>query len=431
MQQGEGSGDGVSTTAAAAQDADVLVLGAGVIGLACALALLREGRSVTVLEQGEAGCGSSHGNCGTITPSHAAPLAAPGTIAKALRWMARADAPLYVKPRWDPALLAWFARFALRCNHRDWLATMRTKAALLSRSRAALQELVANEGIDCAFASSGLWYVFREEAALEAMLEETAALADLGVRSEQVDGAAVRAAEPALNDRVIGAIAFPDDASLRPDALVAGLARRVRELGGRIETGAQVQALEAGRDGVRCITSRGRYRGSHAVLAAGVWSSALARQLRVRLPVQPGKGYSITYARPALAPQRPLVLEERSVCVTAWPDGFRLGSTMEFSGYDNSLNHVRLDALERGAAEYLREPHGGARLEEWYGWRPMTYDDLPVIGAHPRAPRVVFATGHGMLGVSLSAITAELVADLLVQRAPAFDPAPLSPQRFG
>ena len=410
---------------------DVLVIGAGVVGLSCALALLKEGRSVLVLDKGEVGCGSSHGNCGTITPSHAAPLAAPGTVAKALRWMARSDAPLYVKPRWDPALMGWFMRFALRCNHRDWLATTRVKADLLVRSRNLLQDMVAEEGIACDFASGGLWYVFRTQQALDAMHAENAALAEFGIRSEVIEGATARAAEPALNDSVLAAIQYPDDASLRPDTLVAGLARRVRELGGRIETGTAVQAIDARSDGVACSTTSGVRTAAHVVLACGAWSPELSRRLGVRLPVQPGKGYSITYDRPALAPKRPLVLEERSVCVSAWPEGFRLGSTMEFSGYDTSLNRVRLDALERGAAEYLREPHGAIRREEWYGWRPMTYDDLPIIGAHPRAPRVVFATGHGMLGVSLSAITGRLVADLVSGRAPEVDPAPLSPQRFG
>ena len=410
---------------------DVLVLGAGVIGLACALMLLRAGRSVRVLERGSAGCGSSHGNCGTITPSHAAPLAAPGTVLKALRWMLRADAPLYVRPRIDPALWAWLGRFALRCNRRDWLRGTEAKAGLLLRGRAALQSLVSDEGIDCAFVESGLWYVFRDAAGLARMHADDRELERLGIRTELLDAAAARAAEPALRDDIAGAICYPGDAMLRPDTLVAGLARRVREAGGEILEHAPVDAIEHGSTHVRVRSGSRRWQAPQAVLAGGAWSPALARQLGIRLPIQPGKGYSITYARPALAPRRPLVLKERSVCVTAWPDGFRLGSTMEFSGYDTRLNRLRLDALERGAAEYLCEPHGGARLEEWYGWRPMTWDDLPVIGAHPRAPRLLFATGHGMLGVSLSAITGELVAALATGQAPELDLAPFAPARFG
>ena len=166
------------------------------------------------------------------------------------------------------------------------------------------------------------------------------------------------------------------------------------------------------------------------VLALGAWSPRLARQLDLRLPVQPGKGYSITYTRPSLCPVMPLVLRERSVCVTAWPSGYRLGSTMEFSGYDTTLNRTRLDALRRGAAEYLREPEGPAVVEEWYGWRPMTYDDLPLIGPAPGWRNLTLATGHGMLGVSMSAATGLLVSDLLGGRAPSLDPTPYRPDRL-
>src|SRR5690606_20890821 len=256
------------------------------------------------------------------------------------RWMLRADAPLYVPPRWDPALWLWFAAFARRCNMRDWEHGTRVKADLLLRSRDALQQLVVEEGLQCAFASSGLWHVFRDAAALDAMQAECALLERFGVHSEVLGGTAARAAEPALAEAVVGAIHFPGDASLRPNQLVAELARRVRELGGRIEAHTRVDAIVASADGVRCATRSGARAAPHAVLACGAWSPRLARSLGLRLPVQPGKGYSITYQRPSPAPRRPLVLEEASVCVTTWPDGLRLGSTMEFSGYDSRLNRV-------------------------------------------------------------------------------------------
>lgn len=166
------------------------------------------------------------------------------------------------------------------------------------------------------------------------------------------------------------------------------------------------------------------------VLALGAWSPLLARQLGLKIPIQPGKGYSITYSRPSLAPVTPMVLKERSVCVTSWASGYRLGSTMEFAGYDASLNRVRLDALVRGAAEYLHEPTGPTVHEEWYGWRPMTPDDLPILGRVPTLSNLAMATGHGMLGVSLSAITGVLIADLLAGRASSLDLAPYAPTRF-
>jgi D-amino-acid dehydrogenase len=125
-----------------------------------------------------------------------------------------------------------------------------------------------------------------------------------------------------------------------------------------------------------------------------------------------------------------MVLRERSVCVTAWGDGYRLGSTMEFSGYDDRLDPRRLAALERGAREYLREPVGPEVRERWYGWRPMSYDDIPIIGRVPGHRRLWLATGHGMMGVGMSAGSGQLLADLVTGAAPAVDPAPYSPLRF-
>ena len=412
---------------------DVLVIGAGVIGLSCALELLKAGRGVVVLDAGDVGRGSSHGNCGTITPSHAPPLAAPGMVGKALRWMTQPDAPLYIKPRFDPALAYWLLRFAKRCNARDYSASGRAKAALLKTSRKLLESTIREEGLDCEFVASGLTYVYRDEAQFHAAAEASAGLREFGVRAEAIDAARLQREEPALRDGVVGGVLYPDDAVLRPNCFVAELARRVRERGGLIvdHCAANGFTLDGGSRMATVHTEQGDRNADHIVLACGAWSPRLMRELGLRLPIQPGKGYSITYSRPATVPTRPLVLRERSVCVTAWDSGYRLGSTMEFSGYDTTLNRVRLDALSRGAAEYLHDPVGAEVREEWYGWRPMTWDDLPILGRAARIENLWLATGHGMLGVSMSSATGRLIADLVCGRAPSIDPTPYSPSRFG
>ena len=414
---------------------DVLIVGGGVIGLACGLALQEAGRQVRVLETGTAGCGSSHGNCGTITPSHAMPLAAPGTVGRALRWVLSPDAPLYIKPRFDPALTAWLLRFAARCNRSDWLQAAAGKTAILEASRQALPEWIARHRLDCEFTASGTDHVFRSTQAMAEFDEDLRALAEFGIASERIDGTDYQRQEPALLDGVVGAVRFPGDASLRPERYVAELARALHEAGGDIVEHCEVHAITADGDAMRVDSAQGEYRARDVLLAAGAWSPQLAGVLSptlapLRKAMQPGKGYSITYARPALAPRHPLVLHERSVCVTSWESSFRLGSTMEFSGYDATLNRRRLDALERGAREYLCESVGPSKREEWFGWRPMTFDDLPIIGRAPGHQHLWLATGHGMLGVSMSIATAQLVADLIIGRAPAIDPAPYRVERF-
>lgn len=416
------------------KDPDVLIVGGGVVGLACGLALQEAGRQVRVLDAGAVGRGSSHGNCGTLTPSHALPLAVPGTVRRALRWMLTPDAPLYVAPRLDPQLWRWLLRFAGNCNARAAMAAAQARLALLQASREAFPGWLDEHAIDCEFEERGVDHVFRDERALAAFLPECEALATLGIAHETIAGDAYQREEPALLDGVAGVVRFPGDASLRPDRYVAGLARALVAAGGEIVEQCAVQGVARDGQRMQVATERGVQSTRDVLVATGAWTPRLALSpalAPLRAAMQPGKGYSITYDRPVLAPRRPLVLHERSVCVTTWGSGYRLGSTMEFSGHDTTLNRRRLGALERGAREYLREPVGPAVREEWYGWRPMSCDDVPILGAVPGQPHLWVATGHGMLGVSMSPATALLLRDLVTGRPPSLDPAPYAPGRFG
>ncbi|MDI3259383.1 MAG: FAD-dependent oxidoreductase [Sinobacteraceae bacterium] len=412
------------------KNCDVLILGGGVIGLACARYLLRAGRGVTVLDRNTVGRGASHGNCGTITPS-LLPLPAPGTVARALQWLFKPDAPLRIKPAFDPALLRWLLAFASHCNERDYRRVALVKGELLKASRVWLAELIHEERLDCEFVESGHLTVYRDPRAFERGQGEVPLWRELGLEVETLDGAQARAKEPALNDSVVGAHFHPGDARLRPDRYVAELARVVRTASGEIHEGVDVRGFQQENGRVTAVaTSRGDYAAKEIVFALGAWSPLLARKLDLRLPIQPGKGYSITYAAAAGAPRLPLVLKERSVCVTSWTSGVRLGSTMEFAGYDDSLNRVRLSALTRAATEYLRVPAAGRAEEEWCGWRPMTPDDLPILGRAPQLTNLTLACGHGMLGVSLSAATGRLIAEQLTGKSGSLDWTPYGLERF-
>lgn len=412
------------------REPDVLILGAGVIGLCCAYYLLQSGHSVTLLDQGAPGSGSSHGNCGTITPSHAPPLAKPGMVGQALKWMLEPAAPFYVKPSLDPALLSWLLGFASRCAWPAFERGLKAKAALLKVSRGAIESLCRDERLDCEFAARGHLTVFKSQQALDAFAWWPKALAEVGTVVEALDGKALRQREPALREDVIGGFDTPGDAQFRPDRFVSELARRVVEMGGVIETGFEIAALERNGETVRVQGPRGTRGGRHVVLALGAWSPLLSRSIGVRIPVQPGKGYSITTEPPARAARVPIVCREKSIAITPWRSTYRIGSTMEFAGYDASLNRRRIEQLVASASEYLVEPIGSTRLEEWYGWRPMSVDDVPIIGAAPGFRRLWLATGHGMLGMSMSAGTGQLIEAMVTGRASAIDPTPYSPERF-
>ena len=411
---------------------DVLILGGGIIGLACAYYLLKAGRGVTILEQNTLASGSSHGNCGTITPSHAPPLSQPGMVGKALKWMLTPDAPFRIAPRLDFELFEWMLQFARRCNWADYHRLARAKGPLLLRSRALIGELVRAESLACEYEESGTLYVHRDEAAFDEAGHLPDTLAACGIVMQRVDAARCHELEPMLNDSIIGGYWNPGDTRLRPDRYAAELARVVRALGAEIHESTTITGFRRDRDRIDAvITDRGEYQADDVVFALGAWSPKLGRQLDLRIPIQPGKGYSITYTRPMRAPRIPLTLKERSICVSIWGSGYRLGSTMEFAGYDTSLNRTRLEAIRRGAAEYLVEAEGPDVVEEWYGWRPMTWDDLPIIGRAAKWKNLMLATGHSMLGVTMSAATGELVAQLFAGGETALDAATFSPARFG
>lgn len=414
-----------------AKRTDVTVIGAGVIGLASAWYLLQSGRSVRVVDASSVGAGSSHGNCGTLTPSHAPPLAAPGVVTRALAGMLRADSPLLIRPRLDLALWRWLLRFAGRCNAADWERSARSRGALLNLSSRLLSELVTTQKLDCEYRDSGLTYACRDRRNLDALRRQSDFLRSLDIEVEHWDRERMLAEEPALLPVIAGGLHFPGDSSLRPDRYVAELARIVREAGATILEGRRVEGIQTRSESVTLTLQDGEQLSSdQALVATGAWAPSLLAPLGLDAPIQPGKGYSITYTAQPTSLTRPLVLKEPSVCVSAWGSGYRLGSTMEFSGYDTRLRRERLDALVRGADAFLHAPEGPVRVEEWYGWRPMTWDDLPLIGPLAAHPRIHVAAGHGMLGVSMSAATGLLVSQLMNGVQPAIDPAPYRPQRF-
>ncbi len=411
---------------------DVLILGAGVIGLACALQLLHQGLRVRILEQAEPGAGASHGNCGTITPSHAPPLTEAGLVLRALRSLGRPDAPLRIDPHPDPQRWLWLAGLALQVRPAAFARAARARAALLLRARELLPQWLAREGIEAGWDEPGLLLVFRDVRALAAEQHYLDTLQALDIPARVLAADELAAREPALLPGMAGAIEHRGDAVLRPERLVTGLAARVRALGGVIESDTRVSGFDTAGNAIRAVHStRGTHRAAQILLALGAWSPLLARDLGLRIPLQPGKGYSITWDAQPDAPRTPLVLKERSVCVTAWADGLRLGSTMEFAGWRAGLNPRRLAALQEGARLYLRRPPQGTPREQWWGWRPMSRDEVPLIGPSSQWRNLWLATGHGMLGVSMSAATAELIAAQISGSVPQLDPVPYAPARFG
>jgi D-amino-acid dehydrogenase len=411
-----------------AKTARVVVIGGGVIGAACAHFLHRAGWVVTVIDQGTFGGGCSHANCGLVTPSHVLPLAVPGAVTKSLRALFEKNAPFSIKPRLDPDLWAWLLRFARRCNTRDMLEAGRAIHALLDSSRALYGDLFRNEPLDAEWTTRGVLFVFSAPQAMERFAETDRLLRErFGVGATRYDGEALMRLEPTLKPDLAGGWHYEMDAHLRPDRLMSSWRNLLEGRGVAIRERCALRSFIRGGESMRAKavdTACGRIEADAFVVATGAWTPQLNNDLGWRAPIQPGKGYSLTMPRPRRCPAIPMIFEERRVAVTPMQSGFRLGSIMEFAGYDTSLDPQRLELLRSAAAEYLVEPAPEAVVERWFGWRPMTSDGKPVIDRSPAFKNVVIAAGHNMLGLSMAPATGKLVAELLSGHTPHIDPAP-------
>ena len=412
-------------------DQPILVVGGGIIGAACAYYLAEAGERVVVMDQAEFGSQCSLHNCGYVCPSHVLPLTEPGAVWATLKGMLRPNSPFSVKLRPDWRLAQWFLRFALRCNEKDMMTGARALYPLLRSSMNLYREMLAREGIDCEWTDKGLLYVYADRQAFESFSETNDMLTEkFGETATRIEGKDLKDVEPALKDGLAGGWHYLEDAHLRSDLLMSELKRVLLNKGVEILENRSFTALRETESGLVAKTSEGDVAASHLVLATGAPTPKLSGIVGWRAPIEPGKGYSMTIQRPETCPDLPLIFPETRVAVTPFDEGYRLGSTMEFSGYDDSINPKRLNLLRSGVEAFLREPYGEPVTNTWYGWRPMTYDSVPIIGACPGNPRVTLATGHNMLGLSLAPATGKLVSELLTGSKPHIEAEPYSPQRL-
>ena len=404
----------------------VVVVGGGVVGAACAYYLRKAGRAVTLIEQRAFGSGCSHGNCGYVCPSHVLPLAGPGALWGTLKTLFARNSPLLVRWRLDPAMWRWFWQFTRKCNQRDMLHAGHAIQALLTSSRTLYDELVAATLTDIEWEALGLLIVFQSQRGMDHYTETDRLLRrEFNMGATRYDGPALLALEPSLKTGIAGAWHYQTDGHLRPDKLMRAWRRVLAAQGVEIREQCELRDLVVeGRLARRLVTNHGDLPADQVVVATGAWTPLLQRLLRAPIAIQPGKGYSLTMPRPTVCPKYSMIFDEHRVAVTPLASTYRIGSTMEFAGYDRSLNPNRLQLLRDGAALYLREPHAEPVLESWMGWRPMTPDSLPLIGRTPAIENLFIAAGHGMLGVSMSPGTGRLVTELVSGATPHIDPTP-------
>jgi D-amino-acid dehydrogenase len=412
----------------------VLVIGGGVVGLCVAYHCARRGHRVVVVERGAPerdGC--SFANAGMIVPSHFIPLASPGVVALGLRYMLDAESPFHVAPRLSTDLLDWgwkLHRAATR-DHVERSAPVLRDLHLASR--ACFEEWDALWDHAFEFVGKGLLVLCRTEDGLAEEARVAAFAGRLGIPADVLSAAAVAALEPGLPMAIAGGVYFPLDGQLTPGRLMAVLQRETERLGVELRHHTDVRGWHASAGRIGGVqTSGGVLRADEFVLCAGVWSSALARQLGLALPMQAGKGYSLTLASPPALPRICAILSEARVAVTPMGGALRFGGTMEITRIDESVNPARIRGIVKAAGAYFpgMTPAHFERAAVRTGLRPCSPDGLPYIGRFGRFANLSAATGHAMMGVSLAPVTGKVIAELLSDETPSCEIAALTPDRY-
>jgi D-amino-acid dehydrogenase len=413
---------------------DVLIVGGGIVGLSIAYCATRKGHRVTVIDRGTpASMGCSYGNAGMIVPSHFVPLAAPGMVALALKCMADPESPFYLKPRASADLAAWAWRFFRSANaeHVARAAPFLRDAHL--RSRACFQEWSAEWSEDFGLVQGGLLMLCNTEHGLEEEARTAEVGRGLGIPSELVSAVDAMRLEPALRMEIAGGVYFPLDCHLSPRKLMAALIAQLTKAGASFSWNAQVEGFGLQNGEIAAVqTSRGEIAADEYVLAGGVWSTELAQKLGLRLPMQAGKGYTLTLDAPPRLPRLCAILSEARVAMTPMGDALRFGGTMELAGVDTDIDLARVRGIVDSVARYLPDfPTAIFRdIQAWCGLRPCSPDGLPYLGRWPGLANLVVATGHAMMGVSLGPVSGQLVAEILSDEAPAIALDLVRPDRF-
>ncbi len=413
----------------------VVVIGAGIVGLATADALLSRGYRVTVLQKEPlSGDGCSFGNGGLIVPSHFEPLAAPGMIGLGIRMLANPQSPFGFSHLASFEVLAWCARFmkAATAAHVERCAPVLRDMNLGSRQiyESTFASLLSQAGYE----HRGELMVCRTEKGLEGEKHLAEKATKLGLKTRVLDRSELRDFEPEFEIDAAGAVYFEDDAHLTPASFMAALRERVVAAGACVLDGHEVVEFKVSGRKIQSVSLAGEpMEADEFVLAAGAWTGQLARLIQLKLPLLAGKGYGFTVKNPPGSPKYPGILTEGRIAVTPMKDGLRFVGTMELGIPDDlSVNKSRVEGMRRSIPEYYPAFRGFdfETAQVWCGLRPCPPDGMPYVGRTSRYDNLVIATGHGMMGMSLGPVTGKLVGEIISGESPSVDIQLLSPDRY-
>lgn len=415
----------------------VVVLGSGVIGVTTAWFLSRAGHEVEVVDrQRNSALEASYANAGEVSPGYAAPWAAPGIPFKAVKWAFSRYSPLVLHPFVDPDTLVWMVRVLSHCNQASYEINKSRMVRIAQYSRDALKSLRSDTGITYDERMLGTLQIFRNQQQVDEAERDRLVLDRYGIGYEVLDRAGCVAAEPALasvQHKIAGGLRLPGDETGDCLKFTRVLASMAATAGVVFRCGVTVTALQVEATKVTgVLTSDGIVKADAFVLALGSSSPLLARDIGVRLPVLPVKGYSITLpiTDEAAAPVSTVMDETYKVAVTRLGSRIRAAGTAELAGYDLTLSPRRVRTIRHVVQDLFPGAGMVDYADAWCGLRPMTPDGTPILGGS-RYGNLWINTGHGTLGWTMACGSGRITADLVSGRLPDIDMDGLTMSRYG
>ncbi len=416
----------------------IVVLGAGVVGTATAYFLAEDGHEVTVLDrQPGPGLETSFANGAQISACHAKPWAAPHMPAQAFLWMFQPDAPLLFKPwRWDPPLWSWGLKFLRNCTDARAKTNMARTLRVALYSRDVLKTLRQRTNIQYDQITEGILHIYRTASEFANGRATATQLAAFGLPQNVLTADECVRLEPALahaakND-LAGGLLSPEDESGDALRFTEELAKLAVARGAIFRQNVTIRSIEAANGRVtRILTDKGDEEAEVFVLSLGSYSPHFARDLGLRLPVYPAKGYSITVdiEKPAAAPTISITDETKFMVFSRLGNKMRVAGTAELAGWNAALDPSRVEPLLRNAKDLFPAVSNYTNVHPWCGLRPATPDSVPILGA-TRFANLFLNTGHGTLGWTMACGSARIIADLIAGRRPEIDIEGLGMERF-
>lgn len=413
----------------------VVVIGGGIVGLSSAYYLQQAGHRVTVLDKGNFLDNCSYGNAGYVCPSHFTPLAAPGIVSQGLKWMLNSRSPFYVQPSLNRSLIDWGFKFMKSATKKnvDRSAVPLRDIALMSQRE--YESWAALPDFNFAYQHKGLLEIFQTQKVASHAKHAVEKGKELGLDVELLDYEAMQQLEPQTKINGLGAIFFKCDAHLYPNKLMQDLIAYLKQHSVQLLENEEVTGFEKKQKNVtRVITSSNAFDADAVVVASGSWSRETAALLDTKIPLMPGRGYSITLENAPYHLNYPAILTEGRVAITPM-DGnkIRFGGTMEVVSTKAAPRYNRVEGILKAVKDFLPSFDIPRPSDDkiWYGYRPCSADGLPYIGKISKFNNVVVATGHSMLGLSLGAGTGRLVAEIINEQPTCIDISAFAVERFG